>query len=82
MRCPLKSQMVTGNRSRSIDNSGQLTVSTGTPVKYVPEDCWKGALSEVKLVKCRKCRNNLEVNEAGMRVRYGQAFSDMSKGLR
>lgn len=46
-RCPPESQTVTGNRSRSIDNSGQLTVSTGTPVKYVPEGCLKGALSDV-----------------------------------
>ena len=57
------------------------TVSTGAPVKYVPEYCLKGALSEVKLDKCRKCRNNLQVYEAGMPVGYGQAFSDKAKGL-
>lgn len=77
-RCPPKFQMATGNKSRSIGDSGSLIVRTGAPVSYVPEDGLNGELSDVKLVERRKCRNNLEVDEAGAPVGYGQAFSDIA----
>ncbi len=44
-RCPPKPQIVLGNRSGSMGNGGRLTTSTGAPVKYVPQDFLKGALS-------------------------------------